>query len=297
MKLLPWVVLLVSIGVFAQSPNPQLPPAPSAVQGDDAKAHARAWFAEGRQEDPNLKQVAEEKYLYLDADAAPSATSSHDVWTLWKSPNGEFEISGTLELSDESVPYWIQLTPGMQPAAFKVFRWATTIGCRRTPAKLLCEETNPKGLVVRTARHEINGPTEIFVPMAFFWAGLTRSSEFHAEEAAHFTLLAQGGETETFPVSFSPVAASLRVLRRGKQPIPHGEIDAAEFQLDARDPAERNPPASPRPGAAPGSETSQPYSAMLKLWVAANGILLSALPPDAQEGSVRLVEFKKLAYF
>jgi hypothetical protein len=300
MKLWPLALLFVSIGVFAESPRSTVEqdhPAQPKTQLDAEEAQARAWFRERRQEHPDLKQVAEGKYLISDEDTTPEATSSSDVWTLWKSPDGQWEVTGTLEFSDESVPYWIELTPRMRPAVFKVFRRETTIGCRRTPSTLLCEETNSHGLVLRTAQHEINGPTEIFMPMPFFWAGLARSSEFHGDEVAQLTLLAQGGETETFPVSFSPIDASLRVLRRGKYPILQSEMDAAEFQLAARDPSEwhpHNPHDLPNP---PGPEPQQPYSPMMELWVSSDGILLFASSPNTREGFVRLVQFKKLAGF
>jgi hypothetical protein len=135
------------------------------------------------------------------------------------------------------------------------------------------------------------------MPIPFFWAGLTRSSEFHGDEAARLTLLAQGGETETFPVSFSPIDASLRVLRRGKYPILQGEMDAAVFQLSARDPSERHPHNPHGEANPPGPEPQQPYSPMMKLWVSSDGILLFASSPNTQEGFVRLVRFKKLAGF
>jgi hypothetical protein len=265
---------------------------------DDGEAHQRAWFAERRKEHPELKQVAEGKYLISDEETTPEATSSKDVWTLWKSPDGQFEVAGTLEFSDETLPYWINLNLRMQPTAFWVFRWKTTIGCRRTPSNLLCEETNSQGLVLRTAKDEINGPTEIFMPITFFWGGLTRSSVIHGDGPAHLTLLMQGGETETFPVSFNPVDASLRLVPRGKDPILHSEMDAVEFQLASRDASARPPNDPPGSGVPHGSEPQPPLTPMMELWVASNGILLSASPPDAQGGGfVRLVEFKKLADF
>ncbi len=299
MKLCSLVLVFVSIQLFAQGPGNTVRQNPQPrTQLEDNELQSRAWFAERRKEHPDLKQVAEGKYLYTDPDTTPAPSSSYDAWTLWKSPDGEFEVSGALEFPDESVPYWIKLTPRMRPTAFKFFRMdQTSIACRRTPSELRCEQTNDAGKVLRTANDAINDTTEIFMPITFFWAGQTRGAEFHGDAAIRLTFLAQGGETETFPVSFSPIGASLRVLRRGKYPILHSEIDAAEFQLDMQDPSERpaNPPHAP--GAPPGSAPQQPLSPVLKLWVSAKGILLSASPTDPEEGNVRLVEFKKLAEF
>jgi hypothetical protein len=298
MKLCPLVLLFVSIGVFAQKP-------PNAIQqnqphaGMDAEeAQARAWFEERRQANPGLKQVAEGKYLISDEDAAPQSTSPSDTWTLWKSPNGEFEVNGTLVSSDESIPYWINLTSRMRPTAFKVFRPdKTSVGCQRTPSKLLCQQIDGEGRVLRTVDDDMSDPAEIFTPITFFWAGLTRNAEFPGGKAAHFTLVAEGEETMTFPVSYNPVGASLRLLRRGKYPVLQGEMDAAKFQLAYQDPSLR--PSTPPPGSGntPGSEPPQPYAPMFDMWVSSNGILLSASPPGTQVEYVRLVQFKKLADF
>ncbi len=300
MKLWTLVILLISISVCAQTPKTAAPPerpAPPTPQLDDAEAHQRAWFAERRKAHPDLTQVAEGKYFMSDEESTPKETSAQDVWTLWKSPDGDFEAAGTLEFSDESVPYWIQLNPRMQPIAFRVFRWETTIGCRRTPSNLLCEETNDKGVVLRTVNDALNGPTEIFMPIIFFWAGLTRGSEIHGDEPARFTLLAQGSETQTFPVSFNPVEASLKVLHRGKYPVAHSEIDGAEFELAGRESSASHPNDPQGAAPPPGSKPPQPYVPMMKLWVSSNGILLTATPVDPEAGYVRLVEFKKFEDF
>ena len=302
MKLCPLVLLFVSIGMFAQKPPnaaAQNQPAQPPAGMDAGEAQARAWFAERRQAHPGLKQVAEGKYLIFDdEDAPPQETSSSDTWTLWNSPNGEFEVNGILGFSDESVPYWINLTSRMRPTAFKVFRPdKTSIGCQRTPSKLLCQQTDNEGRVLRTVDDDMSDPAEIFMPITFFWAGLTRNAEFPGGKAAHFTLVAEGGETMTFPVSYNPIGASLKLLRRGKYPVLQGEMDAAQFQLATQDPSER--PSTPPPGSgnAPGSEPPQPYVPMFDLWVSSNGILLSASPPGTQVEYVRLVQFKKLADF
>jgi hypothetical protein len=299
MKLWPLVLLFFSMGVFAQKP-------PIAIQQNQPHAgmgagepQARAWFEERHQANPGLKQVAEGKYLISDdEDAPPQETSSSDTWTLWKSSNGEFEVNGILVSSGESIPYWINLTSRMRPTAFKVFRPdKTCVGCQRTPSKLLCQQTDSEGRVLRTVDDDMSDPAEIFTPITFFWAGLTRNAEFPGGKAANFTLLAEGEETMTFPVSYNPLGASLRLLRRGKYPVPQGEMDAAQFQLTYQDPSSR--PSTPPPGSvnAPGSEPPQPYVPMFDLWVSSDGILLSASPPGSQVEYVRLVQFKKLADF
>lgn len=300
MKPWPLVILLALISVFAQSPARAAQAehsSQSTPQLDGGEAHQQAWFATRRKEHPELKQVAEGKYLLSDEESMPEATSSKDSWTLWKSADGQFEVAGTLESSDEAVPYWIQFTPGCAPQLSGSSGGRPPSDARRTPSTLLCEETNSKGAVLRTSHQEMNDTMEIFLPISIFWGGLTRGAEIHGDETAPFTMLAQGSETETFPISLNPVEASLKLLRRGKYPVAHSEMDAAEFELAARDPS-AGPPDKPQgAGIPPGSQPPQPYAPMMKLWVSSNGILLSATPPEPEGSYVRLVEFKKFEDF
>jgi len=67
--------------------------------------------------------------------------------------------------------------------------------------------------------------------------------------------------------------------------------------LAARDPSAEHPSNPQGAGLPPSPEPPQPYVPMMKLWVSANGILLTATPVDPEAGYVRLVEFKKFEDF
>jgi hypothetical protein len=301
------LLLLASVNVFSQAlpkvdePGPLTPSKPQI--GKD-EAQARAWLAERRKEHPDLKPVAEGRHLILLPDDAEKAFASCDAWTLWKSRDGEFEVFGELRESDcdseaDSSPYWIKLTPRMRPTAFKNFMGDdTSYGCRRTPSKMLCEETNSKGTVLRAVDDDsVNDSTELFMLYAFFFAGLTRSSGSQTGESAYFMLYEEDEATATFPISFWSRDASLRLLRRKKYSILHNEMDAAEYQVDVRELPERLAGNRHNAVISPSPEHQQPYSPFLELWVSEKGILLSASDPKTQKEFIHLVQFKKLADF
>lgn len=278
-------------------------PAQTKAPSDSSEAQARAWLAERRKEHPDLKQVAKGRHLILDSDPADETTAACDMWTLWKSQDDEFEVNGSLKHSDcdleaESAPYWVELTSRMRPTAFKNFMGdKTSYGCRRTPSKLICEETNDKGVVLRAINDEVISPTELFMLHTFFLAGLTRSSASETGEPAYFTLYVEDKATEIFPISFSKFNAALRLLQRRKYSILNNNWEATEFQLETREPTKTPAHKPSDSGTLPGLENQQPYSPVLKLLVSSNGILLSATVLDTRKEIIRLVQFNKLADF
>jgi hypothetical protein len=301
------LLLMATLNVFSQA-RPKVdepgPVTPSKPQLDADEAQARAWLAERRKEDPSLTQVAEGRHLIILSAEVKEAPASCDIWTLWKSQDGGFEVFGELRFSDcdtenDSSPYWIKLSPRLRPLAFKNFMGDNTAyGCRRTPSEMLCEETGSEGKVLRAIDDDtINDSAELFLPLAFFFAGLTRNLGSQTGESTCFTLYQEDEATETFPISFFARDASLRLLRRGKYAILHDELSASEFRLEVRDPSKRfahNPQHSVNP---PGAEHQQPYSPFYDLWVSENGVLLSASDAKSQKEFIRLVQFKKLADF
>ena len=112
-------------------------------------------------------------------------------------------------------------------------------------------------------------------------------------ESAHLTLYAEDEATQTFPISFTLLDASIRKLRRGKYSILHNEMHAVEFQVDVLGPSKRLADSAHQSGTPPVSEHQQPYTPFYELWVSEDGILLSASDAQTKKEFIRLVQFKK----
>jgi hypothetical protein len=268
--------------ILASDGSPNRLGAAQDTNGQTAEPGATAWI-----------RVAEGEYKVLTDKGIgpfdPAVFDFSESWTLWRLPDGSFDVSGTRSYrspSDEprSNNFSVRLSPGFSVQGLKEFRklrWRSDSGplsCTFLTGKLACTSNARDVTQNVTLELPMNDAFGIMWPISAFSLGsITRSASHDPKTTTPIELVRLQEANKADPIMATILAGHLKYLGREELQLAGHKWCADKFELKV------------------------PLHAPFLLWTSAEGLLL-AFAPETKDQTISgdgmvLVKFQQWRQF